>query len=652
MSLNELVKMSNRYGSDARFVLAGGGNTSYKDGNVLYIKGSGTALATIQADGFVKMDREKLAALWARKYPEDVAAREKEVLADLTAAKLPGEELKRPSVETLLHDLLDFKLVLHVHPALVNGLTCCKGGKKRAREIFSDCVWIDAEKPGFVLAAVTKTAVDAYQKANRKPPELIFIENHGVFFGADTLAAMDKLVGSVMDALNKRVKREPGFSPVSFDKEQAATAAAALRTLYAKYAGGTASAVFEANAETQKLAASKVAFAAVGKAFTPDHIVYCKAEPLYLEQTEPVYIEERFTAFRAARGYSPKITFVKGLGMFAMGKTRAEAATARDVWLDEIKIGVYAESFGGGQFMTDGDIDFILNWEAESYRQKISIGAGGSKRLEQKIIAVTGAAQGFGRGIAEYMLKEGAYVALADLNYAGAQIAAAEFCQKYGAGRAFAVKVDVSQEADVADMVYSVAINFGGLDALVNNAGVVRAGSLEETDLNTFDFVTRVNYNAYFLCCKYVSRMMKAQYALDKSKYYDIIQINSKSGLQGSNKNFSYAGTKFGGIGLTQSFALELVPYNIKVNAVCPGNFYEGPLWADPDKGLFIQYLKAGKVPGAKSVDDVKKFYEAKAPMNRGCREIDVARAIYYVIEQEYETGQAIPVTGGQVMLN
>ena len=131
----------------------------------------------------------------------------------------------------------------------------------------------------------------------------------------------------------------------------------------------------------------------------------------------------------------------------------------------------------------------------------------------------------------------------------------------------------------------------------------------------------------------------------------DIIQINSKSGLAGSNRNFAYAGAKFGGIGLVQSFALELVGEGIKVNAVCPGNFFEGPLWADAEKGLFVQYLNAGKVKGAKTVEDVKRYYESRVPMNRGCRVPDVARAILYIMEQEYETGQAVPVTGGQEML-
>jgi NAD(P)-dependent dehydrogenase (short-subunit alcohol dehydrogenase family) len=145
---------------------------------------------------------------------------------------------------------------------------------------------------------------------------------------------------------------------------------------------------------------------------------------------------------------------------------------------------------------------------------------------------------------------------------------------------------------------------------------------------------------------------MKRQHAANPAHGMDIVQINSKSGLEGSNRNFAYAGSKFAGIGLTQSFALELLPYRIKVNAVCPGNYFDGPLWSDPETGLFVQYLRAGKVPGAQTVEDVRASYLARIPMGRGCTPEDVARAIFYIHDQTYETGQAVPVTGGQVMLN
>jgi sorbitol-6-phosphate 2-dehydrogenase len=273
-------------------------------------------------------------------------------------------------------------------------------------------------------------------------------------------------------------------------------------------------------------------------------------------------------------------------------------------------------------------------------------------RVIGKIAIVTGAAMGFGAGIAELLFHEGANMVIADWNEEEGQ-KKADFLNNYeSANRALFVKVDVSNAASVENMVLTTVKYFGGLDLIVSNAGVLRAGGLEEMTPENFVFMTDVNYKGYFLCAKYAASVMKIQSKYRKNFFTDIVQINSKSGLAGSNKNFAYAGGKFGGIGLTQSFAMELMPFRIKVNSVCPGNFFEGPLWSDPEKGLFVQYLRTGKIPGAKSIEDVKAFYESKVPAGRGCRVIDVFRAILYVIEQEYETGQAVPVTGGQVMLN
>ncbi len=652
MSMHALLHMSHKYGSNPDFVLAGGGNTSYKTDDVLYIKGSGSSLATIREEQFVKMDRALLGAMWVNTYSPDEKEREAQVLSDMMDARCRGEEGKRPSVETLLHDLFPQKLVLHLHPALVNGLTCAACAEEEMKVLFPDAIFVPASNPGFILALLCRDLMVKYEKENQKSANLLFLQNHGVFFAADGEEEMDALVDAVMGKLaEKTVDVTPDFAEVPFDTDRAVEIAPVLRMLYGGVEG--ASVKFVSNKQTARYASSHAAFSKIVGAFTPDHIVYCKAEPMWLDAAcDASSIAATFRAFEQSHGYAPKIVFAQGLGMFAIGKNKKEADTAAIVFADAMKIASYADAFGGENPMTKDKIDFIVNWEVESYRAKVSLAAGAGQRLSGKISIVTGSAQGFGKGIAEAMLDEGAIIVVADMNEAGAVAFAEEINAKYGAGRAIAVGANVSDEASVKALVDKTVLTYGGLDLFIANAGIARAGSLEEMTKSTFELVTAVNYTAFFLCAKYASRVMKAQNAICPDYLTDIIQVNSKSGLEGSNKNFAYSGSKFGGIGLVQSIAMELCPFGIKVNAVCPGNYLDGPLWSDPEKGLFVQYLNAGKVPGAKTVEDVRKFYMSKVPMNRGCLPIDVARAIFYLVEQSYEIGQAMPVTGGQVMLN
>lgn len=646
MSLEALKEFSNRYGSNPAYVLAGGGNTSWKDAGTLYVKASGQALATIGTDGFVALDRAALDALFTRTYSADTDEREAEVLADMMAARLPGEESKRPSVEALLHNVIPDAFVLHLHPLMAGGLVCGTEGKAAFECLFSaDGIWIEPTMPGYYLATVVRKAIAEFNAIHGVHPKYIFLENHGVFTGADSVEDLD----AAWDELTRRLESvcavKPETAAAEYDHELAGTAAAALRGI----AGGYA--VYIDSTEARKAAADAESFAKVYITFTPDHMVYCGSKSLFVECDPDA--ESILTALDAYKGTElPKIVGIKGVGVFALGDTVKTARTTASLYDNAAQLAVYASNFGGGKSLPEELIRAISNWEVERYRKGVASGPKSGGRAAGKVIIITGAAQGFGRGIAEELAAEGAIIVAADLNLAGAQDLADQLCAKYGDGMGKAVSVNVADEDQVKAMAYDTACAYGGIDALISNAGIVRAGGLEDMTLPNFTLSTNINYTAFFLCTKYASRIMKLQHRFNPEATFDIVQVNSKSGLVGSNKNFAYAGSKFGGIGLVQSFALELVTSNVKVNAVCPGNFLDGPLWSDPVRGLFVQYLNAGKVPGAKTVADVKAFYEAKVPMNRGCHVHDVVLAILYILEQQYETGQALPVTGGQSMLH
>lgn len=360
MQLAALAAMSNKYGADPSFVLAGGGNTSYKSEDRLWVKGSGTALATIKPEDFVVLEREKLAKMWTAVYPEEEAAREAAVLADMMAARIAGES-RRPSVETMLHDLFPQPYILHVHPAIVNGLTCSKEGEKAMKGLFPDAVWVDACKPGYILALLCKEKMDAYKASTGKDCNLLFLQNHGIFFAGNTTEELDEMAHSVMAALNDAVTYKPQLEKLSYDEAKVKELTAKLAAAYAE------------NAAVKFTVCPEVlAYDPATKSLSPDHIVYAKAKQLAMNADEDV--NAAFAAFAAENGYKPKIVFVKDLGMFACGNSENEASTALSVMMDAITVVAYAKNFGGVSPMPDFLIDFIVNWEVESYRSKVSLG--------------------------------------------------------------------------------------------------------------------------------------------------------------------------------------------------------------------------------------------------------------------------------------
>lgn len=260
------------------------------------------------------------------------------------------------------------------------------------------------------------------------------------------------------------------------------------------------------------------------------------------------------------------------------------------------------------------------------------------RRFEGKSVLITGAAQGLGEAICERFAREGASVVVTDINEQGAKTVAQRLEKEHGV-RAAGFRMNVTDEAEVQSVLDNTVLDFGSLDVLVANAGILKAHGINEFPVDEWRLVIEVDLVGYMICARHACRIMEQQ------KSGVIIQINSKSGKKGSFRNSAYAAAKFGGIGLTQSLALEMAPHGVRVNAICPGNLLEGTLWQD---SLFEQYSRTQGI----SVEEVKRKYLDQVPLGRSCTYDDVAGVALFLASDEgsYMTGQAINVTGGQEM--
>jgi len=652
--LSELIEISKFYGNNKDYVIAGGGNTSFKDNDTIWIKASGQSLAELNEAGLVSLNRLKLHIISSANYSEEPVEREEQVKEDLFRSIIDPVKNNRPSVETSLHEVIQYKYVVHLHPTHINGILCSRNAKSLTQKLFGESVlFVPYTDPGYTLFKKLESEIISYRSKFSHDPQIIFLENHGSFVGADTTQEIRKIYEDIIQKIKGQVTPISDVAPLPYNP----ILNKVLPTIRILLSGEQPGVIrFRHNSLIARFYQNQQEFHKISLPLTPDIIVYCKTRYLYIEQSSTA--EKILDSFRyqlphfiSEYGYIPRVFIIKDMGVFAIGDTFANAEACLDVYEDLIKISYYASLCGGIKFLIPEQVDFIDKWEVENYRRKVAQPTGTGNKLINKIAIVTGGAQGFGAGIAESLFALNLNVIIADLNEESGKVLATRLSNGKTRNRAIFVRTDVSDAVSVKDLIITTVREFGGLDILVSNAGILKAGGLDEMDAETFSKTTEVNYNGYFHCAKYASEVMKLQNQEKPGYFTDIIQINSKSGLRGSNRNFAYAGAKFGGIGLTQSFAMELAPFRIKVNSICPGNFYEGPLWSDPNNGLFVQYLKTGKVPGAKSIEDVRIFYEEKVPMKRGCKLEDVMKALLYLIDQEYETGQALPVTGGQVML-
>lgn len=373
MSLQDLVKVSNKYGSDPDWVLAGGGNTSFKDESTLWIKASGFQLSTIGEDGFARMDRAALQKIWRSSYPDEQEAREAEALRELMAARVDGET-RRPSVETLMHELFPFPLVVHTHPALVNGLTCGQQGELYANRLFSSkALWVPAIEPGYILAKEIQRLAGEHQERTGSFPQIVFLQNHGLVVAGRDAEEIRRLQTSVKRTIKSHVKHEPDLAVPAGIEGSRDQWLAALELAF----GDDVSVSFGASVELLKFLESPETFAPLMGAFSPDHIVYAGTYPLYAPagaRDAAAGLRTLIADYEKKHGTRPRVIAVPGVGAFGVESNEHAAGLALLLFTDQVKIAAYAESFGGYRHLDSHLIEFIESWEVERYRKKTSAG--------------------------------------------------------------------------------------------------------------------------------------------------------------------------------------------------------------------------------------------------------------------------------------
>ena len=365
--IQQLIEISRHYGNDPAYVIAGGGNTSFKEKKRIWIKASGIPLEGISESGFVCLSREKLGKIEVNSYSEDPVQREEQVKGDMQMAIISPENL-RPSVETSLHNLIDYTYVIHTHPTLVNGLMCSMDVKEEVETRFgNDALYVEYTDPGFILFKKVQKRIMAYRDRFGKAPAIIFLQNHGVFVGAN---AVDE-IKSLYESINKRIGTGigndiPGCEVEAYESKSTEVIKKyfASRDLRSRSVRCSLVDHFSESAEQ---------YQKIGKPFSPDIIVYCKSNYLFIR----AYLDEDMVTaaceqFEKTHGYYPKVILEETGGLTAVEENEKSLKNVLDVYLDEMKISFLSENFGGPHFMTPEQIQFIDNWEVEHYRRKVA----------------------------------------------------------------------------------------------------------------------------------------------------------------------------------------------------------------------------------------------------------------------------------------
>jgi NAD(P)-dependent dehydrogenase (short-subunit alcohol dehydrogenase family)/rhamnose utilization protein RhaD (predicted bifunctional aldolase and dehydrogenase) len=639
--LQELIAVSRAAGANPLYVQAAGGNTSVKspDGRTMAIKASGTTLTAMsETEGWVELDIGAVLSILGRSELASLPSQEREarVLEHLSQSAVGGHG--RPSVESALHAMLG-RVVLHTHAVAANAVNCGPGEAMLAeltRQGELPPLWVPYTDPGWCLAAVVRAFADAYAAKHGCTPAVIFMENHGVLVAGENAEACLTLHEDWVSRCERHFEPQAPVleRPGEIGSAELRRTMVELRRAWREVNGGRPFVRYSENPELAGAACAEWASLLSEGALTPDHIVYTGAHAVRAESIEDLPALVRSAL---AEKSPPRLALVRNVGAFLFAADPLKLDAAEALAVAGARIVRLAAGSGGARNLSASSANFIINWEAEHYRAKLMGTA--EAPLWGRVALVTGAASGLGYGIAQGLVEAGASVAFCDIDDAGADAAAASSADPR---RALAVRMDVTSEESVAAGFDRVIRRWGGVDVAVCAAGIAPPYELVDLPVDKWRLALEINLTGYFLVAREAARIMRAQ-----GEGGSMVMVSSKSGLEASKANSAYNATKAGELHLMRGWALELGRDGIRVNAVAPGNVFEGSKIWNPE------YMKTAARKKGIQPEEVIPYYTSLTALNREIKRSDVANAIVFLCSDGARciTGQTLVVDSGQVMV-
>lgn len=643
------VYTSRLLGAEPSLVLFGGGNTSVKhtapqpcgrSGRTLTIKGSGTDLATIQADGFASLALDDLVPLRRR------AAMDDDVMVELVTLALLDSRAPRPSIETLLHAFIPLDWVDHSHADAILTLTNQPDGAARVRDVFADAVGlVPYIKPGFDLSRVAADVYDGDPSVDG-----LVLDKHGlVTFGQTAQESYERHIQLVSRAESRISQTWVGpRRPVGGTDSDASRLAVKLRGALSRRRHMIVRCDTTPRVRAFVDRRDLNAISQQGPA-TPDHVLRTKRLPLVLPSNDPDAAPQAVDRYEAAYNEyvhnhadetdtfshdpGPRVVLAPGVGMFTAGRKASESDAVAHIYRHTMDVIEGAESITSYAALPARDLFDIEYWPLELYKLRL---APPDRELAGRVALVTGAASGIGRATARRLAAAGAHVFVTDIDAAGAYSAVTQI---RGAGDAAEpMTLDVTDRQAVELALRSVVLAVGGIDIVVSNAGIADAGSIDALELDAWQQSLDVNATGHFLVTQAAVRAMREQ-GIGGS----LILVCTKNVLDPGPDFGAYSAAKAAQLQLGRVLAIENGAHGIRVNMVNPDAvFADSRLWSDD--------LRAGRAAAhGVAVDKLEDFYRRRNLLQTRIDAADVAEAVLFFASDRAAktTGAVLPVDGG-----